>query len=324
LRVLITGADGFVGQHLQDALTTRGIEFRAAVRRAEYPLPARVSAIGDIGPATDWRAALDGIDVVVHLAGKAHVLRKASPALRDEFMLVNGLGTASLAHACAEAGVRRFVYLSSVGVLGSSTPTKPFTNASEPNPRNIYARSKLAGEASATSFADRLEVVIVRPPLVYGPRVKANFLRLLQLVDRGIPLPLGALRNGRSLVSVWNLCDLLVHALDHPAAPGRAWLVSDGHDVSTPQLLREIGVAMGKRTSLLPVPVSILEVLATMVGQHAVFMQLCGSLLLDIDETRECLGWSPPVTFAEGIRRTVEWYVGAGRRPRGFANRGHR
>jgi UDP-glucose 4-epimerase len=250
------------------------------------------------------------------LAGKAHVLRKASPALRDEFMLVNGMGTAALAQACAESGVRRFVYLSSVGVLGSSTAAAPFTNASAPDPRNIYAVSKLAGETAANSFGDRLEVVIVRPPLVYGPRVKANFLRLLRLVDGGVPLPLGAVRNGRSLVSIWNLCDLLIHVLENPAAPGRAWVVSDGHDVSTPELLRAIGAAMGKTPILLPLPVGVLEVLATIVRRHAMFTQLCGSLLLDIEDTRRELGWSPPVSFADGIRRTVDWYVGGDRRAR--------
>jgi UDP-glucose 4-epimerase len=313
---LITGADGFIGQHLQTALAARRIEFTGAVRRLGPAATKRLRAVGDIGPTTDWGEALDGVDVVVHLAGKAHVLRKTSAALRDEFIRVNAEGTKTLVRACAEHGVRRFVYLSSAGVLGGSTPAAPFTNASEPRPENVYATSKLAGETAVRQVADRLEIVIVRPPLVYGPKVKANFLRLLRLVDRGVPLPLGSVANGRSLVSVWNLCDLLIRALDSPAAAGRSWLVSDGHDVSTPQLLREIGSAMGKRTLLLPVPLGVLKTLATLVNRRSVFMQLCGSLLLDTADTRRNLDWSPPVSFADGIRRTVDWYVGEGRAAR--------
>jgi UDP-glucose 4-epimerase len=313
---LITGADGFIGQHLLAALAERAIEFRGVVRGSRLGAVSSLYAIGDIGPATDWRNALEGIDVVVHLAGKAHVLRKASKALCEEFRLVNAEGTATLVRACAEHAVRRFVYLSSAGVLGGSTPLAPFTNASEPHPQNIYAMSKFAGETAVRRLADRLEVVIVRPPLVYGPKVKANFLRLLRLVDRGIPLPLGSVRNGRSLVSVWNLCDLLVNVLDNPVAPGRTWLVSDGYDVSTPQLLRALGAAMGKHTPLLPMPLGVLKLLATVVRRRAVFTQLCGSLLLDTEDTQRQLAWSPPVSFGDGIRRTVDWYVAEGRAAR--------
>ncbi len=317
MRVLITGADGFIGQHVQAALAERGIEFKTAVRRLRPGAPPSACAVGELGPNTDWREALDGVDVVVHLAGKAHVLRKASPALRDEFMLTNAVGTAELGRACVEFGVRRLVYLSSVGVLGGSTPAAvPFTNVSPANPGTVYGLSKLHGELAVKELEDRLEVVIVRPPLVDGPRVKANFLRLLRLVDRGVPLPLGSVRNGRSLVSIWNLCDLIVRVLDHPAAPGRAWLVSDGYDISTPLLLREIGAAMGKRPLLLPFPLAVLEMLVSAVGRHAVFMQLCGSLLLDIDETRRELDWAPSVSFRDGIRRTVAWYIDEGRRAR--------
>lgn len=309
MRVLITGADGFVGEHLQHALAARAFELTAAVRRRKPGAPERFCAVGDVGPATDWRAALSGIDAVVHLAGKAHVIRKPSPELREEFMRVNAHGTARLAEACVEAGVRRFVYVSSVMVLGSSTTPAPFTNASTPNAGTAYAESKLAGEAAAASFAERLEVVTVRPPLVYGPGVKANFLRLLRSVDRGIPLPLGAVRNRRSFVNVWNLCDMLIHVLTHPSAPGRAWLVSDGCDVSSAGLVREMGAALGRRTLLPPVPVGILDALCRAVGRRSVFTQLCGSLQLDIAETCRELDWSPPVSFADGIRRTVDWYV---------------
>ena len=316
MRVLVTGADGFIGEHLQQALAARALEFTAAVRRREPGAPERFCAVGDIGPATSWRAALRGIDAVVHLAGKAHVIRKPSPELRAEFMRVNAHGTAKLAQACVEAGVRRFVYVSSVMVLGSSTTVTPFTNASAPHPGTAYAESKLAGEAALNSFADHLEVVVVRPPLVYGPRVKANFLRLLRWVDRGVPLPIGAVRNRRSFVSVWNLCDMLVHVLVNPVAAGGTWLVSDGCDVSTAELVREMGAALGRRTLLPRVPVGVLEVLARAVRRHAVFMQLCGSLQLDVTATRRELEWSPPVSFAEGIRRTVDWYVDERRRVR--------
>ena len=236
-RVLVTGASGFIGKHLQRALTERGFDYRGAVRGAIPGDNPYTCVVGDLGPSTDWSAALNGIDSVVHLAGRAHVLRETSANPEDEFNRVNAEATAALMAAAVSAGVRRLVYVSSIGVLGSESGDGPFTAGSVPRPHNGYTRSKLAGEIAARAVADaQTEVVILRLPLVYGSGVKANFLRLLRWVDKEWPLPLGAVHNRRSLLSVWNLVDLLVNVLLHPKSPGRTWMVSDGEDVSTPGL----------------------------------------------------------------------------------------
>jgi len=310
LRVLVTGANGFIGQHLRRTLAQRGFEDLGAVRSASDVPDPRSRVVGDIGPATDWSAALAGVDMVVHAAGRAHVLRETTADPEAQFMRVNAGGTAALVAAAVAAGVRRLVYLSSIGVLGSQSGERGFTEASEPRPHNGYARSKLAGEVAARQLAGtQLEVVVLRLPLVYGPGVRANFLRLLRAIERGWPLPLGAVKNHRSLVSVWNLCDLVVNVLQHPSAPGRAWMVSDGEDLSTPELVRRIGDAMGRTPKLLPVPVRWLRWVGTLTGRQALVRQLCGSLTLDIAATRERLDWAPPLSVDESLRRTVGWFL---------------
>jgi nucleoside-diphosphate-sugar epimerase len=310
-RVLVTGANGFVGGHLQRTLAALGIEYRAAVRSAATPGDSEHCVVGDIGrPDTNWRAALDGIDVVVHLAGRAHILQETAKDPRSEFMRVNADGTAILATAAAAAGVQRLLYVSSVGVLGNASGDSPFTAASTPRPHNAYTESKLAGEVAARSAGAHLEVVVLRAPLVYGSGVRANFYRLLEWVDKERPLPLGAVVNRRSFLSVWNLCDVLQVALTHPAAAGRTWLVSDGEDLSTPDLIRRIASAMHRRARLLPVPVGALNALGRLTGRQAQLIQLCGSLALDITQTCNELSWRPPVSVDQALARTVEWYVG--------------
>jgi UDP-glucose 4-epimerase len=317
-RVLVTGANGFIGQHLRRTLAQRGFEDLGAVRSASDAPDPRSRVVGDIGPATDWSEALAGVDMVVHAAGRAHVLRETAADPEAQFMRVNAAGTAALADAAVAAGVRRLVYLSTIGVLGNQSDERGFTQASECRPHNGYARSKLAGEIAAqTRAGTRLEVVVLRLPLVYGPGVGANFLRLLRSIERGWPLPLGAVKNRRSLVSIWNLCDLVVNLLEHPAAPGCAWMVSDGEDLSTPELIRRIGSAMGRTPRLLPVPVGWMRWIGALTGRQALVTQLCGSLTLDIAATRARLDWSPPLTVNESLRRTVDWFLAAGReRPR--------
>ncbi len=310
LRVLVTGADGFVGRHLQRALAAQGIEHRTAVRVAADSSDHRCFAVGDIGPLTDWSAAVDGIDVIVHLAGRAHVLRETASDPQAEFMRVNAKGTAGLVVAAVRAGVRRVVYVSSIGVHGDTTSDAPFTAASPLRPHNAYAESKLSGESAARSAAGtRVEVVVLRPPLVYGSGVRANFLRLMQWIDKERPLPLGAIRNSRSLVNVWNLCDLLINLSTHPNAPGRAWMVSDDHDLSTAQLIRYIANLMGRRAKLLPIPLGLLNGIARLAGKQVEVERLCESLVIDIKQTRDELGWHPPVSFDEGLSRTVRWYL---------------
>jgi nucleoside-diphosphate-sugar epimerase len=312
-RVLVTGASGFIGRCLLPALSERGYDCRGTVRTQSVTrAAASLHAVGDIGPTTDWTRALEGVSVVVHLAGRAHVLHETASDPAAEFMRVNAQGTAALAAAARAAGVRRFIYISSIGVLGLESGDRPFSAASTPHPHSPYTRSKLEGEIAARSFANAsFDVIVLRPPLVYGAGARANVLRLLRWVDRAWPLPLGAVRNRRSLVSVWNLCDLIRHLLDNPAAAGGTWLVSDGEDLSTPDLVRRLGAAMGRRVRLLPVPVKALEFLGHVTGRQAQITQLCGSLTIDMAATREQLRWSPPLTVTESLTRTVAWYLAA-------------
>jgi nucleoside-diphosphate-sugar epimerase len=312
-RVLVTGANGFVGNALCDSLRRSGWQVRAAFRRLTATRHAEIEAVevGEITSQTDWATALAGVDVVVHAAARAHVLGDSSnhDAL---YMETNAEGTRRLAESCAAAGVRRLVFLSSIKVNGEETADKvAYRPDDSPRPRDVYGRSKWAGEQSLASIArmSALEVVVVRPPLVYGPGVKANFLRLLGVVQRGWPLPIGAVDNRRSLVSLWNLCDLVERLLSHPGAVGRTWMVSDGEDLSTPELVRRIGHAMHRRARLVPVPVPVLRWLGKASRREAEVARLCGSLCVDIGDTRTRLEWSPPMEIDEALSRTVEWYL---------------
>jgi nucleoside-diphosphate-sugar epimerase len=315
-RVLVTGATGFVGRMLCETLAREGYRVRAALR-TDQALPGYVgekALIGDIGGATDWTAALTDVEFIVHAAARAHVLAdpQASAPLYFE---TNASGTQRLAQAAARAGVRRLIYVSSVKVNGERSETRAFGPQDAPAPEDAYGSSKWRGESLLAEVAARsdLGTAIVRPPLIYGPGVRANFLRLLSWVDKGWPLPFGAIHNRRSLVSVWNLCDLLVRLLTHPAACEGVWMVSDGEDLSTAGLIRRIAASMGKRVSLPAVPVGVLRAAAGLLGRAAEIERLCGSLFVDITHTRCALDWAPPVSVDEGLARTVAWYAAAGR-----------
>jgi nucleoside-diphosphate-sugar epimerase len=315
MRVLVTGATGFVGQTLCELLAQTGYVVRAALRD-ERPVPACISensVVGDIAATTEWRAALRGVDLVLHIAARVHVLHDGANA--DLYMETNALGTKHLAKAAAEAGVRRFVYLSSIKVNGEGTKDHAYSAYDEPRPQDAYATTKWLAEKHLTETAARtgMETVIVRSPLVYGPGVRANFLRLLRWVDKGWRLPLGAVENSRSMVSIWNLCDLLACLLTQPRAPGRTWMVSDGEDVSTPELIRRLGGAMNRRVRLVPVPVGLLRFGGALLGRKAEIERLCDSLVVNIEETRRALEWSPPITLDESLARTVAWYLSQGR-----------
>jgi nucleoside-diphosphate-sugar epimerase len=310
-RVLVTGATGFVGQALCEMLAASGYGIRAAVRGTRPPsptIPESVS-VGDIDAATDWRAALEGVDLIIHAA--AHVHDPASGAHTDLFFEPNAVGTRRLAEAAVRAGTRRLIYLSTVKVNGEASTGRAFTAHDDPHPSGVYGTSKWLGEKFLleSALGSRLEPVIIRAPLVYGPGVRANFLRLLDWVNRGRPIPLGAVTNRRSLVSVWNLCDLIVRLLVHPAAPGRVWMVSDGDDRSTPDLIRAVARAMGRRARLVPVPVPLLRILGHVSGRAVDIAKVCDSLQVDITDSRRELGWSPPLALEEGVARTVHWYL---------------
>ena len=314
-RVLLTGATGFVGRQLCAQLATAPYVLRAAIRSAgAAPMgAAEVVAVGDLCSQPDWRAALDGVDIVIHAAARAH--RVGDTAAQPYFEL-NASATQSLARAAAAAGVSRFIYLSTIKVNGEGRRDRSYTSADEPQPYDAYAKSKWLGEQLVQEVAreSAMASVILRLPLIYGPGVKANFLRLLHWVEAGRPIPVGSINNKRSLISTWNLCDLLRVLLEHPAAPGRVWMGSDGQDLSTAELARQIATAMGRRPRILAVPRTLLTVAATVTGRRAELGRLCGSLTLDSAPLRRELGWSPPVSVPQGIASTVAWYLsGAGR-----------
>ena len=306
--ILVTGANGFVGRVLCDALAASGRTVRKAVRAVAGD--ATTTTVGEIGPATDWRASLTGVSAVVHLAARTHVLHETAPDPLAACLHVNAQGTERLARSAAACGIRRLVFLSSVKVNGERTRERPYTEDDLPRPEDAYATSKRDAEQALARVAAEtgLETVVLRPPLVYGPGVKANFLRLMHLVARGAPLPLGAIVNRRSLIYAGNLAHAIVTALDSPPAAGRTYLVSDGEDVSTPALVRMLAQALGVKPRLLPVPLAALDVAAALAGRRAELARLTGSLQVDSSRIRSELAWRPPFTLAQGLELTAQWY----------------
>ena len=311
--VLVTGADGFVGGALCEALAASARRVRRAVRVARPGLADTV-ATGDIGPDTDWRSALEGVSSVVHLAARTHVLRETAADPLAEYRRVNLEGTRKLAQMAARAGLRRLVFMSSIKVNGEATE-RPFTERDVPRPEDAYGRSKWETEqALARVAADTgLEVVVLRPPLVYGPGVKGNLLRLMDVVARGTPLPLASIENRRSLVYVGNLVDAIIKAIDAPGAAGRTYFVSDGEDVSTPDLVRALAKALGVRPRLLPCPTTLLKFGAAFAGKRAELARLTGSLQVDSTALRRELDWRPRFTLAQGLVETARWYYSQSR-----------
>lgn len=308
-RILVTGATGFVGAEMVRRLAAEGWQVRAAVRRTSGDWPATVETafIKDIDADTDWRAALTDVDVVVHCAGRAHKLQDAALDPLEEFRRVNERGTLALARQAAEAGVRRFIFISTIGVNGSETADKPFAADDEPHPDSPYAVSKYEAEQGLHRLArdTGLEIVILRPPLIYGRNAPGNFGQLVKAVGRGLPLPLGAIRNKRSFVALGNLVDLVRICLEHPGAAGQVFLVSDGDDLSTSEFIRKIGTAMGKSSFLIPLPASLLHMLAKCAGKENAVKKLTVSLQLDIQKNKALLGWEPPAKLDQGMSEAV-------------------
>lgn len=329
MRILITGATGFVGRALVRQLMTAdssnasassgvsgpSFDIVAGVRQSSTSLPPSIKqcVVGNLAVDSDWREAVRGVDAIVHCAARVHVMRDTAKDPLDAFRAVNVEGTLSLARQAAKAGVKRFVFVSSIKVNGEATTVgQPFQADDPAVPRDAYGISKHEAEVGLSQLAAEsgMEVVIVRPPLVYGRGVKANFRVMMSAVARRVPLPLGCIDdNRRSMVSLDNLVDLLIACTQHPAAANQTFLVSDGEDLSTAQLLRRLGQAMGRPARLLPVPVSWLERGAAVLGRAYVAQRLCGSLQVDISKTRQRLGWVPPIGIDEGLKRAAEGYL---------------
>lgn len=309
--VLVTGATGFVGHALILALQARAYDVVGSVRTPVAKTAAYIH-VGELGPATMWNAALQGRQVVVHTAARVHIMNEQAVDPLASFRRANVDGTLRLARQAAEAGVRRFIYLSSIKVNGESTqPGRPFTAEDPPAPIDPYGISKQEAEEGLSLIAAEsgMEVVIVRPPLVYGPGVKANFLNMMRWLCKGIPLPLGAVNNRRSLVALDNLVDLIVMCIDHPAAANQTFLAGDGEDLSTAELLRRMGAALGRPARLLPLPPALLHAGATVLGKRPVAQRLLGSLQVDISKARTLLGWAPPVEVDEALRKTAAHFL---------------
>lgn len=340
MKVLITGANGFVGKPLCAELLRQGQSIRVAVRAADSlvenvaapalqqalsagripaPVPRYgagsagmthdVAVVGSIDGSTDWTDALRGVNVVIHLAARVHVMSDTAADPLAEFLKVNLHGTANLARQAAQADVKRLVYVSSIKVNGEETRDgQKFSATDMPSPQDPYGVSKWQAELALQRIAQEtgLEVVIVRPPLVYGPGVKGNFAQMLKVLAKRIPLPLAAVTNNRrSLVALDNLVDLIVTCLSHPAAANQTFLVSDGEDLSTADLLRRMGLALGRPAHLFYVPPSLLKLGAMLLRKDGVYQRLCGSLQVDIGKTQQLLGWKPPLSVDEGLRRTA-------------------
>ncbi|MCU7850746.1 MAG: SDR family oxidoreductase [Candidatus Thiodiazotropha sp. (ex Monitilora ramsayi)] len=312
MHALVTGASGFIGQALADQISSKfpGCHIHLAYRNQPTRTPAYpFSIVGDLAADTDWYEALHDCDVVVHCAARVHIMKDTALDPLSEFRLANVIGTSNLAHQAAEAGVKRFVFISSIKVNGERTePGKPYTADDHPAPVDPYGISKHEAEQALQQIAQatNMEVTIIRPPLVYGPGVKSNFAAIMKWMAKGTPLPLGALRhNRRSFVSLDNLLDLIITCLDHPSAANQIFLAGDGEDLSTTELLQRVAQAMHRNPRLIPIPEWLLVPTLSLLGKIDIAEKLCGSLQLDISKAERLLSWTPPLSVNEGIKRTV-------------------
>ncbi|EGR2449694.1 TPA: UDP-glucose 4-epimerase family protein [Vibrio cholerae] len=309
-KILLTGATGFVGQQI-----LRQLPQQARVFGRTKPARDCHFFAGELSANTDYRAALSGVDVVIHCAARAHVMNETATNAAELYQDINTHATLALAKQAAASSVKRFIFISSIKVNGESTSGRmPFTSSDQPCTSDHYGQSKLEAENRLKDLAAKtgLEVVIIRPTLVYGLGVKANFASLMRLISKGMPLPFGCIaKNKRSLVSVDNLVDLIITCIDHPKAANQVFLVSDDHDVSTSEMVRELAIALGKPTWQLPVPIWCYKLFGKLFGKSDIVDRLTGSLQVDISHTKETLGWKPPQTLQEGFKQTAQAFLQA-------------
>ena len=311
--ILITGATGFVGRRLVQQLQLRGASLICATRITSAPQKplenVKNIVVGECDANADWQFALKDIDYVIHCAARVHVMNEVAQNPLAEFRRINVEGTLHLARQAAAAGVKRFIFLSSVKVNGEATQLgHPYTENDMPNPQDDYGISKLEAELGLQAIAQQtgMEVVIIRPPLIYGAGVKANFLAMINLVKKRLPLPLGAIHNKRSFVYIDNIVSLMMLCLTHPSAANQIFLASDDHDLSTTDLLRECARAANVSLILLPIPVSWLRFAALCLGKQAIIQRLCGSLQVDVSKAKKMLNWQPDKTVQEGLKVTAQ------------------
>lgn len=310
MRVAVTGADGFVGLRTCEALERRGYGARRIVRRADGPGDDRVP-VSDLSDVTDWVSLLRGMDAVIHLAARAHILREAVRDPLSEFRRINVALTRRIAEGAAASGVRRFVFVSTIGVNGVQSLERTFKETDEPNPQEPYAQSKWECEQALHRIAENtgLELVVTRPPLVYGPGAKGNLLRMLRLVASGLPLPLASVKNRRSLISVDNLADALIRCVEEDKAAGQTYLLAEPHARSTPEMFAALYRGMHRPNRLFRFPVGLLRAAAAAAGLGATFMKLCSSLEIDASKSMRELRWTPSDCFESGMASAARWYL---------------
>ena len=314
IKILITGATGFIGKSLVTQLLAENYLLSAAIRNTSNCMSPDIQQIpvGDLSTNTDWGNALSDIDIVIHLAARVHVMDDTSLDPLAKFREINTEGTLNLARQAASNNISRFIFLSSIKVNGENTDfRKPFTKDDKHKPSDPYGLSKYEAEVGLKAIADNtgMEVVIIRPPLVYGPNVKANFKSMVSWLDKGIPLPLGSIHNKRSLVALDNLVDLIITCIKHPSAANQTFLASDDEDISTTELLQRMAKALGKPARLIPIPSSLLNAGAALLGKRDIAQRLCGSLQVDINHTKQTLCWKPPVSVDEALQKTADAYL---------------